>query len=83
MTGPDPSESVDLPPTDVVRWTPSRKAAVVNAVHHGAIALEEACVRYQISTEEFLSWARGIESYGVPGVRTTRLQIYRGRLRGR
>jgi hypothetical protein len=56
---------------------------VVNAVRDGAMALEEACVRYQISIEEFRSWALGIESYGVPGVRTTRLQIYRGRLRGR
>ena len=67
----------DLPPTDTKRWVAGRKAAVVNAVHSGAIGLEEACRRYELSAEEFLSWERGIEAHGVAGLRVTRLQIYR------
>jgi hypothetical protein len=67
----------DLPFTDTKRWVAGRKAAVVNAVHSGAIGLEEACRRYELSAEEFLSWERGIEAHGVAGLRVTRLQIYR------
>ncbi len=41
------------------------------------IDLEEVCRRYNISAEEFLAWERAIERHGVPGLRVTRLQIYR------
>ena len=68
--------SVDLPPADTKHWVARRKAAVVAAVRSGAIGLEEACHRYELSEEEFLTWERGIEKYGVPGLRATRLQIY-------
>ena len=71
------STTDDLPPTGTKRWVAGRKAAVVNAVHNGAIDLEEACRRYELSAEEFLSWERGIEAHGVAGLRVTRLQIYR------
>ena len=67
---------VDLPPADTKRWVARRKAAVVAAVRSGAIGLEEACHRYRLSDEEFFAWERGMENYGVPGLRTTRLQIY-------
>ena len=67
----------DLPPKDTKRWVARRKAAVVNAVHSGAIGLEEACRRYELSAEEFRGWERGIEAHGVAGLRVTRLQIYR------
>ena len=43
----------------------------------GAIGLEEACGRYQLSEEEFLAWERGIAPHGVAGLRITRLQTYR------
>ena len=43
----------------------------------GAIGLAEACRRYELSEEEFRAWERGIETYGVAGLRVTRLQIYR------
>ena len=68
--------TVDLPPADTKHWVARRKAAVVAAVRSGAIGLEEACHRYRLSDEEFLAWERGIEKYGVPGLRATRLQIY-------
>ena len=69
--------AVDLPPPDTKRWVVRRKAAVVSAVRSGAIGLEEACRRYRLSEEEFLAWERGIETHGIPGLRITRLQIYR------
>jgi hypothetical protein len=70
---PDPA----LPPPDTKRWVARRKAIVVEAVRTGFIGLEEVCRRYNISAEEFLAWERAIERYGVPGLRVTRLQIYR------
>ena len=67
----------DLPPPDTKRWVVRRKAIVVHAVRNGAISLQEACRRYRLSVEEFLAWQRAIERYGSPGLRVTRLQIYR------
>lgn len=67
----------DLPHPDTKRWVIRRKAAVVSAVAHGQLTLEEACARYRLSVEEFKSWQRLIELHGVPGLRATRLQIYR------
>ena len=66
-----------LPPTNIHRWTVRRKAAVLTAVAQGKITREDACRRYQISVEEFLSWQRAYESFGLPGLRSTRLQQYR------
>ena len=74
QTRPSP---VDLPPPGTKRWVARRKAAVVTAVRSGVIAFEEARRRYDLSEEEFLSWERGIESHGIAGLRSTRLQIYR------
>jgi hypothetical protein len=54
-----------------------RKAAVVAAVSSGMIALEEACRRYEMSEEEFLTWQRAFETYGVNSLRATCLQQYR------
>ena len=70
---------IGLPPVNVYRLTIRRKAAVVTAVATGEITREEACRRYQISAEEFLSWQRAYESFGLPGLRSTRLQQYRRR----
>jgi Protein of unknown function (DUF1153) len=70
-----------MPPADIPRWSPRRKAEVVDAVRDGAISFADACLRYQLSTEEFVSWQRAIEANGVPGLRVTRVQIYRGSLR--
>lgn len=67
----------DLPPPDTKRWVSRRKAEVVTAVRCGLLTLEDACRRYNLSVEEFLSWQRLIESHGVPGLRATRLQDYR------
>jgi hypothetical protein len=67
----------DLPPPNTERWVIRRKAEVVAAVRAGLISLEEACQRYRLSVDEFLSWQRLIEKHGMRGLRTTRLQQYR------
>ena len=67
----------DLPPPETKRWVVRRKAEVVAAVRGGLISLEEACARYTLSVEEFLSWHRLIERHGLAGLRTTRIQDYR------
>jgi Protein of unknown function (DUF1153) len=67
----------DLPPPETKRWVIRRKAVVVSAVRSGIISLEDACKRYRLSVEEFLSWQRLIDRHGLPGLRTTRLQDYR------
>jgi hypothetical protein len=52
---------------------------IVNAVHSGAMSLEEVCRYYALSVEEFVTWQRAMETHGIPGLRVTRLQIYRRR----
>ena len=76
-TAPTGVPIFELPPPNTTRWVPGRKAIVVAAVHLGVLSLQEACERYQLSREEFLSWQRAIDRHGVPGLRSTRLQIYR------
>jgi two-component system cell cycle response regulator CtrA len=68
---PDEAETKD--------WTPRRKAKVVAAVAKGEITLEEALRRYRLSEDEFRSWQRFYEAYGLPGLRATRYQQYRFR----
>ena len=67
----------DLPPPNTKRWVIRRKAEVVAAVRGGIISLDEACRRYTLSIEEFLTWQRLIDSHGMAGLRVTRLQDYR------
>lgn len=47
------------------------------AVRAGLISLDEACQRYSLSIEEFLSWQRLIDKHGIGGLRATRVQQYR------
>ncbi len=73
----DPLTIHNLPPVDTKRWVIRRKAEVVAAVRGGLLSLEEACERYRLSVEEFLAWQRLIETHGLQGLRTTRVQTYR------
>jgi hypothetical protein len=68
----------DLPPPNTKRWVVRRKAEVVAAVRHGLLSLDEACRRYTLSIDEFLSWQRLMEAHGVRGLRATKVQSYRG-----
>lgn len=80
VMGPDgnPLTVDDLPPPETTRWVIRRKAEVVAAVRGGLLSVEDACKRYNLTLEEFESWRRAIERHGLPGLRTTRLQHYRG-----
>lgn len=72
-----------LPPPNTHRWVCSRKATVVNAVKYGIISREEVLERYSLSEEEFSAWERDADKYGIPGLRTTRLQHYHPKRRER
>jgi hypothetical protein len=75
--------SDELPPPNTRRWVVRRKAAVVLAVRSGRLTLEEALRRWQLSEEEYRSWERAFDDHGLPGLRSTRLQQYRGPRRPR
>jgi len=79
VIGPDgsPLTDPDLPPTTTKRWVIRRKAEVVAAVRGGLLSLDEACSRYTLTVDEFLSWQLSIDQYGLAGLRTTRIQQYR------
>ena len=79
VIGPDgsPLTIADLPPRNTRRWVIRRKAEVVAAVRGGLLSLEEACQRYTLTVEEFLSWQHSIDEHGLAGLRTTRIQHYR------
>ncbi len=67
----------DLPPSNTKRWVILRKAKVVAGVRTGLISLEEACQRYSLSVDEFLSWQSLFDAHGMNGLRATRLKKYR------
>jgi hypothetical protein len=67
----------DLPPPNTQRWVIRRKAEVVAAVRGGLLSLEDACERYRLTADEFLGWQKAIDRWGMPGLRTTRIQQYR------
>ena len=79
VIGPDgtPLTIGDLPPRNTKRWVIRRKAELVAAVRGGLLSLEEACQRYALTVDEFLSWQRLIERHGLRGLRATRVQDYR------
>jgi hypothetical protein len=72
----------DLPSPNIKRWHFQHKALVVTAVRTDLINIEEACVRYSITNEEFLSWKRLLDEHGLRGLRTTYLQKYRHSAKG-
>jgi hypothetical protein len=67
---------VGLPPS-IVRWSPQRKASVVEAVRSGLIGLDEACRRYQLSAEEFREWQQALKVHGIGGLSVARSKYYR------
>lgn len=66
-----------LPAPGLTRWVPRRKAEVVAAVEGRLLSLEQACERYNLSIEEFVSWQRSVERAGMRGLRSTKIQHYR------
>jgi hypothetical protein len=79
VVGPtgEPMTRDDLPSPNTKRWVIRRKAEVVAGVRAGLITIDEACERYSLSIDEFLSWQRLLAKHGLPGLRTTRIKTYR------
>ena len=79
VIGPDgsPLTMADLPAPGTKRWVIRRNAVVIAAVRGGLLSLEEACSRYMLTVDEFLSWQSSIDQHGLAGLRTTRIQEYR------
>ena len=61
-----PLSVADLPPPGNHRWVIRRKAEVVAAVRGGLLSLGEACERYVLTVEEYLSWQRSIATVASP-----------------
>jgi transposase-like protein len=57
-----------------IRWTPRRKAALLNDLATGHITTEAACRLHSLSPDELAEWRRAYNEHGLPGLRTTRLQ---------
>ena len=78
MSGPDgrPAQIV-IPPAGTKRWIPQRKAEVVAAVRNGVLTLDQACERYALTAEEFVSWEEAIDHYGLHGLRMNEIQHHR------
>ncbi len=66
-----------LPPANTRRWVVRRKAEVIAAIRGGLLTAAEACARYQLSPEELELWQESLDRAGVPGLRVTRIQLYR------
>ena len=73
--------SVNLPASNAMRWSAHQKAAVVDAVSNGLLALEDACERYALTIEEFRSWQETFNSHGVAGLRAKTAQERRNEAR--
>ena len=79
VKGPDgtPLTLNDLPPVGKTRWVIRRKAEVVAEVSGGLLTLKEACQRYGLTIEEFLSWEASVNNYGSSGLKVTQIRMYR------
>jgi len=82
VIGPDGQRLTkrDLPKPGTKRWVIRRKAEIVAAVHGGLVTLDEIRDMYDITIEEFESWVKLVENFGLQGLRTTRVQNYRSKL---
>jgi hypothetical protein len=64
-------------PSPGQRWTIRRKAAVVEAVRGGWVPIEDVAELYELSADEIVAWERDFDRYGISGLRSTRLHVYR------
>ncbi len=82
-TRADDLDANGLPPVDTRRWVARRKAAILDAIAAGTLSRTEACSRYGLSEAEIRLWERAVACAGTPGLRVTRVQIYRPVFEGR
>lgn len=70
---------VDLPDSGTIRWTALRKAEVLAAINGGLIGAEEACARYSLSLEEYVTWEACAKRWGLNALRITKAQQCRAK----
>ena len=70
------SEVLEAAQSETFKWTPSRKAVVVEAVRDSKLTEADIEKRFGVSAEEFASWSGSLEKHGVAGLRSSRVQIY-------
>jgi Protein of unknown function (DUF1153) len=58
----------NLPPRKPKRWVVRRKAEVIIAVNAGLLTVKEACERYELTAEEFLSRQSALQRCGFEGL---------------
>jgi Protein of unknown function (DUF1153) len=68
----------NLPAPRQRRWVVRRKAEIVIAVDCGLLSVEDACSRYGLTLDEFLSWKRDLPN-GLGGLHRARIQDHRPR----
>ena len=73
VVGPDGSilTPSNLPQPGRIRWVAQRKAELIAAVSGGLLTMDDACLRYAISTEEFTDWERRYVQRGLGGLRVS------------
>jgi hypothetical protein len=54
-----------------------RKAEVIEALHKGEVSFGDACLRYDLSADELMSWQDAYKRHGLDGLRAKRVQMYR------
>jgi transposase-like protein len=56
-----------------MRWTPQRKAAVVEKVLRGVATAEQICAEHGIWPEELDSWLENYRVFGLGGLKASRV----------
>lgn len=61
----------------VARWTPRKKAEVLEALRLRRITITQACEAHDLSAEEIDGWVERFGAYGQAGLSAMRLQELR------
>jgi hypothetical protein len=64
-----------LSPSRPKQWVPKSKAEVVVAVRCELLSLHEACERYTLSIEEYLTFLRVIDFSGISRLRVSKKRL--------
>jgi hypothetical protein len=59
------------------RWTPGRKACLLELIRRGVLTPDQARARYRISADELASWQRRVGAHGQAGLSIRHLQELR------
>jgi len=68
---------IELPAINIARWTIKAKLAVCEAIRLGDLTRADALARYSLTESELDSWIEKETRHGMPGLRVTKLKLYR------